>query len=169
MHGCDGDDVERVRPPSFFPRIQAHLFKRHTAVGSHKVLLTRGPSLKSVLKRREKADVAHRTLESVLASSEALSKWESSGRSSRSCESHALICPGNDMLTGGSFVLYMIYFPPHLKYLSVDVDPDTAEPATYGSTQTQSAGHRLVHVNTAVRTDAWRASTLLAWVVVLHL
>jgi hypothetical protein len=73
------------------------------------------------------------------------------------------------MLTSGSFVLYMIYFPPHLKYLSVDVDADTAEPATYGSTQTQSTGHRLVHVNTAVRTDAWRASMLLAWVVVLHL
>jgi hypothetical protein len=71
----------------------------------------------------------------------------------------------------------MLYFPPHLKFISLTIDPDTEdaeeEPAFYGATSHSSRGegHRVrqVHVKTAVRTEAWRTSVLLAWVVGLHL
>jgi hypothetical protein len=53
-------------------------------------------------------------------------------------------------------VLYIIYFPPHRKYLIVDVETETGPHATE-------------HVKTNVKTDAWRTSVTLAWVVLGHM
>jgi hypothetical protein len=58
------------------------------------------------------------------------------------------------LMTSPSLVLYMIYYPPHLKYLAVDVPVPGSSPA---------------HVQTHVRTDAWRTSVVLAWVVFGHM
>jgi hypothetical protein len=74
----------------------------------------------------------------------------------------------------------MIYFPPHLKYLSIDVDPDDptsavdAPPTSYGATaggeqRTANANSHSLHLKTHIRTDIWRTSVVLTWVVVLHL
>ncbi|TFY54462.1 hypothetical protein EVJ58_g8851 [Rhodofomes roseus] len=52
-------------------------------------------------------------------------------------------------------VLYMIYYPPHLKYSEVDVDLHDNRPPQ--------------HVKTSVKTDAWRLSITLSWVVFLHI
>ena len=53
-----------------------------------------------------------------------------------------------------SMVLYMIYYPPHLKYAEVDVDLHNHQP--------------LLHVKTGVKRDEWRLSITLSWVVLLY-
>lgn len=54
-----------------------------------------------------------------------------------------------------SLVLYMIYYPPHLKYAEVDIDAHDGQ-----------ASH---HVKTAIQSDDWRLSVTLASVVAIHL
>jgi len=52
-------------------------------------------------------------------------------------------------------VLYMIYYPPHLKYIIAEISPvPGASPA---------------HIQTNVRTDEWQISVLLAWAVFFHM
>ncbi|KZT63499.1 hypothetical protein DAEQUDRAFT_733754 [Daedalea quercina L-15889] len=51
-------------------------------------------------------------------------------------------------------VLYMIYYPPHLKYTEIDVDLHDNRPPQ--------------HVKTSVKTDTWRLSITLSWVVFIH-
>lgn len=50
-----------------------------------------------------------------------------------------------------SMVFYIMYFPEHLKYVSVDL------PTASGPT----------HIRTTARTNAWATSVILAWVVVI--
>lgn len=59
-------------------------------------------------------------------------------------------------LTGpSSLVLYIIYFPPHLKYVTLDIDADESRPSE--------------RVNTNLKSDTWRLSIILSWVVLIHL
>lgn len=51
-------------------------------------------------------------------------------------------------------VLYMMYYPVHLKYTIVDVDQHDNRPPQ--------------HIKTGVKQDAWRLSITLAWVVFLY-
>ncbi|KII91525.1 hypothetical protein PLICRDRAFT_38295 [Plicaturopsis crispa FD-325 SS-3] len=51
-------------------------------------------------------------------------------------------------------VLYMVYFPSHLKYAEIDID---------------SPQHHHMHVKTRLRTDEWRLSITLSWVVLIHI
>ena len=54
-----------------------------------------------------------------------------------------------------SLVLYMIYYPPHLKYVEVDVDlPDDLPPA---------------HIKTPVKREQWKLSITLSWVIFWHM
>ncbi|KAI9511376.1 hypothetical protein F5148DRAFT_1274317 [Russula earlei] len=46
-------------------------------------------------------------------------------------------------------VLYLIYFPPHLKYVTLDIDADESRPSE--------------------RSDSWRLSVILSWIVFIHL
>ncbi|KLO12529.1 hypothetical protein SCHPADRAFT_875428 [Schizopora paradoxa] len=52
-------------------------------------------------------------------------------------------------------VLYMIYFPPHLKYAVATIDTHDMR--------------GIQHVKTNVKTDTWRLSITLSWVVVVHM
>ncbi|KAI0080481.1 hypothetical protein K474DRAFT_1615669 [Panus rudis PR-1116 ss-1] len=52
-------------------------------------------------------------------------------------------------------VLYIIYYPPHLKYVEVEVDDE------------HDGSHR--KVATSVKSDNWRLSITLSWVVFIHL
>ncbi|KAF8075944.1 hypothetical protein FPV67DRAFT_1469828 [Lyophyllum atratum] len=52
-------------------------------------------------------------------------------------------------------VLYLIYYPPHLKYAEIDVDTHDTRPP--------------VHVKTPIKSDDWRLSIILAWVVAIHM
>ncbi|KZP16736.1 hypothetical protein FIBSPDRAFT_865709 [Athelia psychrophila] len=52
-------------------------------------------------------------------------------------------------------VLYMVYYPPHLKYAAVDID--------------EHNGTAPRHIKTAIRSDDWRLSVTLAAVVAVHL
>lgn len=52
-------------------------------------------------------------------------------------------------------VLYMIYFPPHLKFAEVDVDLHDNRPPH--------------HIKTSVKSDSWRLSIILSWVVLVHM
>ena len=54
-----------------------------------------------------------------------------------------------------SLVLYMIYFPPHLKYTEVDVDLHNNRPPR--------------RVKVSVKSDAWRLSIILSWAVLIHM
>ncbi|EIN14437.1 hypothetical protein PUNSTDRAFT_80797 [Punctularia strigosozonata HHB-11173 SS5] len=49
-------------------------------------------------------------------------------------------------------VLYMIYYPPHLKYVELDDD-----------------AQNIHHLKTHVKTDSWRLSITLSWVVFVHI
>ncbi|KAI0768329.1 hypothetical protein BD413DRAFT_135076 [Trametes elegans] len=52
-------------------------------------------------------------------------------------------------------VLYMIYYPPHLKYVEVDVDlPNNLPPR---------------HVRTPIKREGWKLSITLSWVVLFHI
>ncbi|KAI0633969.1 hypothetical protein C8Q77DRAFT_714608 [Trametes polyzona] len=52
-------------------------------------------------------------------------------------------------------VLYMIYYPPHLKYVELDVDLANDLPPQ--------------HVKTPVKREGWKLSITLSWVVFLHI
>ncbi|GBE83663.1 hypothetical protein BKA93DRAFT_816135 [Sparassis latifolia] len=52
-------------------------------------------------------------------------------------------------------VLYMIYYPRHLKYAELDVDMHDNRPPH--------------HIKTPVPNDEWRLSIILSWVVFLHI
>ena len=59
-------------------------------------------------------------------------------------------------LTGPpSLVLYMLYFPPHLKYVTLDIDADELGPSE--------------RIKTDLKSDTWRLSITLLWIVVIHL
>lgn len=57
----------------------------------------------------------------------------------------------------GRMVLYMIYFPPHLKYVSA-IALDSNE-----------SGHSPPKPKAAVKSDTWRLSIILSWVVALSM
>ncbi len=52
-------------------------------------------------------------------------------------------------------VLYMLYYPPHLKYLELSIDTHDSRPPRLVKTPTKSS--------------EWRLSILLSWVVAAHL
>lgn len=52
-------------------------------------------------------------------------------------------------------MLYMVYYPPHLKYVTADIP-------TYDQRGIQ-------HVKTNVKSDHWRLSIILSWVVAIHM
>ena len=54
-----------------------------------------------------------------------------------------------------SLVLYIIYFPPHLKYVTLDIDADESRPSE--------------RVRTDIKSDTWRLSVILSWIVAIHL
>ena len=54
-----------------------------------------------------------------------------------------------------SLVLYILYFPPHLKYVTLDIDADESRPSE--------------RVNTNLKSDTWRLSIILSWIVLFHL
>ena len=59
-------------------------------------------------------------------------------------------------LTGPpSLVLYMLYFPPHLKSVTLDIDADELGPSE--------------RIKTDLKSDTWRLSITLSWIVVVHL
>jgi len=60
----------------------------------------------------------------------------------------------NDFLNS-SLVLYMIYYPPHLKYAEIEIDTHDARPVQ--------------HYVTPIRSDDWRLSKTLSSVVAIHL
>ena len=51
-------------------------------------------------------------------------------------------------------VLYMIYYPPHLKYATITLDAHDSRPPQ--------------HVQTNIKQDEWRLSITLSWVVLLY-
>ncbi|KAF9463196.1 hypothetical protein BDZ94DRAFT_1289848 [Collybia nuda] len=53
------------------------------------------------------------------------------------------------------FVLYMFYYPVHLKYAEIDVDTHDTRPP--------------IHVKTPIKTDEWRLSITLSWVAATHM
>ncbi|KAF8148414.1 hypothetical protein B0H34DRAFT_736950 [Crassisporium funariophilum] len=53
------------------------------------------------------------------------------------------------------FVLYMIYYPPHLKYVDLDVD-ESGEP-------------HLRHVKEPIKSEEWRLSIVVTWIAIAHL
>jgi hypothetical protein len=53
-------------------------------------------------------------------------------------------------------MLYMIYFPQHLKYTEIVVDDEN------------SGVQRNVRVK-SVKSDIWRLSIIVSWVLVIHL
>ncbi|KAG9313688.1 hypothetical protein JVU11DRAFT_6035 [Chiua virens] len=52
-------------------------------------------------------------------------------------------------------VLYMLYYPPNLKYIQLDIDTHDARP--------------IHHVRTNLKSSEWRLSVIVSWVVFLHL
>ncbi|KAH7910535.1 hypothetical protein BJ138DRAFT_1152644 [Hygrophoropsis aurantiaca] len=55
-------------------------------------------------------------------------------------------------------VLYLIYYPPQLKYVELDLDAHDSRPAPQ---------HR--YVRTTARSSDWNLSIILSWVVAIHL
>lgn len=54
-----------------------------------------------------------------------------------------------------SFVLYMIYYPEHLKYVELDLERIPLLPP--------------IHVKTPVKSDEWRISIIVSWIAAAHL
>jgi len=52
-------------------------------------------------------------------------------------------------------VLYMLYYPPNLKYIQLDIDTHDARP--------------IHHIRTKLKSSEWRASIIVSWIVLLHL
>ncbi|TFK45666.1 hypothetical protein OE88DRAFT_1600949, partial [Heliocybe sulcata] len=52
-------------------------------------------------------------------------------------------------------VLYMLYYPQHRRYAEVDVDAHDTRPPQ--------------HIKTSIKSDEWRLSITLAWVVFIHI
>lgn len=60
-----------------------------------------------------------------------------------------------EVLSRISLVLYMIYYPPHRKYVELDVDmPNDLPPR---------------HLKTPVKREEWKLSITLSWAVLLHM
>ncbi|KAL7284494.1 hypothetical protein ACG7TL_001785 [Trametes sanguinea] len=59
------------------------------------------------------------------------------------------------MLMKASLVLYMIYYPPHLKYVELDVNVSNDMPPQ--------------HIKTPVKREQWKLSIVLSWAVFLHI
>jgi hypothetical protein len=57
-----------------------------------------------------------------------------------------------------SLVLYLLYYPPHLKYAEDDISP----PELRAHIRTP------LHVKTHIKSDHWRLSITLSWVVFIH-
>ncbi|KIJ96989.1 hypothetical protein K443DRAFT_10240 [Laccaria amethystina LaAM-08-1] len=53
------------------------------------------------------------------------------------------------------FVLYIIYYPPHLKYVQLSIDTHDSRPPT--------------HFKTPVKSEEWKLSIALAWTTIAHL
>ena len=54
-----------------------------------------------------------------------------------------------------SLVLYILYFPPHLKYVTLDIEGDELRPSE--------------RIKTNLKSDSWRLSIILSWIVFFHL
>jgi hypothetical protein len=54
-----------------------------------------------------------------------------------------------------SLVLYILYFPPHLKTVTLDIEGDELRPSE--------------RVKTNLKSDTWRLSIILSWTVIFHL
>lgn len=67
---------------------------------------------------------------------------------------HFILPVPNDTLLD-SLVLYMMYFPPHLKYATIPEDAHDSRPSSTRKTN--------------IKSDDWRLSITLSWVVFLHL
>ncbi|KAH9974375.1 hypothetical protein BGW80DRAFT_1436912 [Lactifluus volemus] len=52
-------------------------------------------------------------------------------------------------------ILYIIYFPPHLKYVTFDIEGDESQPPE--------------RIKTNLKSDSWRLSIVLSWIVFIHL
>ncbi|KAH0831039.1 hypothetical protein J3R83DRAFT_13543 [Lanmaoa asiatica] len=52
-------------------------------------------------------------------------------------------------------VLYMLYYPPNLKYIQLDIDTHDARP--------------IHHIHTKLKSSEWRLSVIVSWIVFLHL
>ncbi|KAH7882883.1 hypothetical protein F5I97DRAFT_1938811 [Phlebopus sp. FC_14] len=52
-------------------------------------------------------------------------------------------------------VLFMMYYPPHLKHVNLDIDTHDSRPVQ--------------HVHTKLKSDEWRLSIFVSWVVFIHL
>ena len=63
--------------------------------------------------------------------------------------------PLNHPTHSRSLVLYIIYFPPHLKYVTLDLDGHDSRPPE--------------RVKTNLKSDNWRLSIILSWTVFIHL
>jgi hypothetical protein len=76
-----------------------------------------------------------------------------------------------------SLVLYMIYYPPHLKYLSMDISTSAAGDLDVDIHGAHRENARLLGrrtgpqtvVRTKIKADEWGLSIVLAWIVVVHL
>jgi hypothetical protein len=54
-----------------------------------------------------------------------------------------------------SLILYILYFPRHLKYVTLDIEGDELRPSE--------------RVKTNLKSDNWRLSIILSWIVIIHL
>lgn len=65
------------------------------------------------------------------------------------------LVPSSSEILAHSLVLYMIYYPPHLKYATLDIDMHDDMPPH--------------HVKTTAKSNEWKLSIILSWVVLIHL
>jgi len=61
-----------------------------------------------------------------------------------------------------SLVLYMIYYPPHLKYVDIPENDSLLVHDSYGAPRTLKPIE-------PIRTNHWALSIILSWVVAIHL
>lgn len=70
---------------------------------------------------------------------------------------------GGTLIGNSSLVLYMIYYPDHLKYAQLDDDE-------IGEASISERSHQhLQSKYTHIRSDDWRLSITLFWVVIIHM
>ena len=70
---------------------------------------------------------------------------------------YVILTPHHYLLANGplSLLLYIVYFPPHLKYVTLDIEGDDLRPSE--------------RVKTNLKSDSWRLSIVLSWIVIIHL
>ena len=76
------------------------------------------------------------------------------------CFTFVCVCSAHFFWVGNSnmefsFVLYMIYYPEHLKYVELDLERTPLLPP--------------IHVKIPVKSDEWRISIIVAWIAAAHL